>query len=400
MAEFSTVVELYRYCGYPEYDGRSFSATVELNEKIQQLIASISSVESLGRFEDVEIDEEPIIPEAISAASGKSVNFIFITARNNAERFYTTLTNFISTNSLKRGIPPQNYYICEMDYFSSDPVKAPPILIIEKLCSIIVSLSDLAHFHDTKTSSDNYRLVFVKNSDSKSSSVVLETSFSEELITKDINNSVLLELTNPSNHLTPHYSEKIGTFRNTLVEYSLEHDYGFVEIVRNWDEFISLYNNNLSTYMSGFSFHKARKEVANAETDSAEKTSKVISEISSKILAIPVSLVASLGLLKVSSKSEMLIIFSGIILTSLFSHFTLSNQRNQLERIDHAKNIVFKPLANSEKKYPTELKCDIDSALAELDKNYVKCQKTITKLMFISWFPTSVAAGIFISKLF
>lgn len=111
-------------------------------------------------------------------------------------------------------------------------------------------------------------------------------------------------------------------------------------------------------------------------------------------------LVASLGLLKVNSKSEMLIIFSGIILASLFGHFTLSNQRNQLERIDHAKNIVFKPLVNSEKKYPTELKCDIDSALTELSKNYVKCQKTITKLMFLSWLPTSVAAGIFISKLF
>jgi len=398
MAEFSTVVELYRYCGHPKFDGRSFSATVELNDKTRQLINDISASESLGRFEDVEIDGELVSPEAISSVSGKNVNFMFITARNNAERFYTTLANFISTNSLKKGITPQNYYICEMDYFSADPVKIQPIVVVEKLCSIIVSLSDLAHFHDTKTSSDNYRLVFVKNSDSKSSSIVLETSFSEELITKDIDNSVLLELTDPRNHSAPHYSEKIGTFRNTLVEYSLEYDYGFIEIIKNWDEFTSLYNNNLSTYMSGFSFHKARKEVATAETDFADKISKIISDLTSKILTIPVSLVASLGLFKVTSKSEMLIIFSGIILASLFSHFALSNQRDQLERINHAKNMVFKPLANNEKKYPTELKFDIDLALSELDKNYDKCQGTITTLMFLSWLPTSVAAGIFISK--
>lgn len=400
MSDFSTVVEFYRYCGQPQFDGRAFSATIGLDDKIRQLIYAISSLESLGRFEDVEIDGEPVKPEKIYSASGRIVDFTFITARNDAERFYSTLTSFISTNTLKKGIPPSNYYICEMDYFSSDPIKIQSILIVEKICSLIVSLSELAHFHDTKTSSDNYRLVFVKNSDSKSSSIVLETSLNEELIFKDVDNSVLLELTDPKNHSAPHYLEKVGTFRNTLVEYSLEYDYGFIDIVKNWDEFILLYNNNLSTYMSGFSFHKARKEVATAETDFAEKISKIISELTSKVLAIPVSLVASLGLFKVTSKSEMLIICSGIVLASLFSHFILSNQKDQLERIDHAKNMIFKPLASNEKKYPTELKHDIDLALRELNKNRDKCQKTINKFIFFSWLPTTVAAGIFISKLF
>ncbi|MXP48923.1 hypothetical protein FD733_04245 [Pantoea sp. Eser] len=129
--------------------------------------------------------------------------------------------------------------------------------------------------------------------------------------------------------------------------------------------------------MSGFSFHKAGKEVATAETNFAEKISKIISELTSKILAIPVSLVAFLGLFKVNSKSEMLIILSRIILAFLFSHFTLSNQRDQLERINNAKNIVFKPLTSNQKKYPAALKLDIDTALNEQVRTMINVRKPL-----------------------
>lgn len=107
MANFSTVVELYRLSSKPSFDGRSFSATVELNTNILNLVNSlVATRNAYGCFEDIEIngnlvDEDEL--NTITIAAGNILSYTFIPPKNGAERFYDTVVDFLSINSLKKG---------------------------------------------------------------------------------------------------------------------------------------------------------------------------------------------------------------------------------------------------------------------------------------------------------
>ncbi|EAW9078576.1 hypothetical protein AABH71_002113 [Salmonella enterica] len=404
MNDFSTVIDLYRASSKPLFDGRSFSATVPLDVNIKHLIQSLSlSNQACGYVQEVEIDGESIEDDELKKILnyvGNSISYTVITPKNGAERFYKTLDDFLSANTLKKGRIPKHYYIVSEDFYSLDSVKPHAIKKIEIICSIIISLSEIAHFHDTKSESINYRLVFVKNSDAKSISVVLETCLTSKMLSIEcIDNAVLKSLITNDTSAIPHYAEKIGIFRNTIVEYVIDNKCSFEDLICNWHDFLKLFENNLSTYMSGFSFHKARKAVAMAETDFAEKISKLITDLTSKILSIPVTIVASISILKLESIYEVGLILSGVILTSCILYMVLLNQNNQLLHINHAKNIAFKPFIANNTNYPEELNDEIKTALKELSISYIKCQKTINFFMFLSWVPSLVAMIIFALKL-
>lgn len=404
MGDFSTVVELYRITPERNFDGRSFSTTVDFSNQVKNIISDlILCSPKLGQFEDIQIDGDYIDFDEddfdITQASGRIVTFTFIPARNAAERFYKEKSDFLGINKLKKGEVPDQFYIASIDFYSYD--KERPVFIgqVDKICSIIKYLSEIAHYHDTRSESDNYRLVFVKNSDAKSTSIVLETIFTENMLGTGCNDNIIKSLVSDDTSTIPHYAEKIGTFRNTLVEFVDEHDYSFELLIKNWGEFLHLFENNLSTYMSGFSFHKARKEVATAEAEFAEKISKITSELTGKVLSIPISLLASISLFKLSSTSEMLIVILGVILTSLVVYLILFNQEKQFLRICHAKDIAFKPFMAEATKYPEDLKKDVDDAIEQLDLNQATCYKSIRFFMLLSWVPTSIAIAILLMKL-
>ncbi|BBO61767.1 hypothetical protein [Serratia marcescens] len=403
MANFSTVVELYRLSSKPSFDGRSFSATVELNTNILNLVNSlVATRNAYGCFEDIEIngnlvDEDEL--NTITIAAGNILSYTFIPPKNGAERFYDTVVDFLSINSLKKGLIPENYYIIDEDFYSRDTTKPFKIHRIEKLYSIISSLAEIAHFHDTKSESSNYRLVFVKNSDAKSTSIVLETCVTSAMLnSEDLDDAIIKSLLDKKSEGIPHHAEKTGIFRNTLVEFIVDNKYDFDNFICNWSDFLKLFENNLSTYMSGFSFHKARKEVATTEAEFAEKISKLVTDLTSKILSIPVSLLASIGIFKLASKYEISLVLLGVLLTSLLLFMVLLNQEKQLKHICHAKDIAFKPFISNLSSYPEELNKDINTALKELDISQVKCHNTIRLFMYLAWLPSSVAAGIFIAK--
>lgn len=405
MADFSTVVELYRLSSRPSFDGRCFSAIIPLDDNIINLIRSITNARgAFGRFEDIEINGETIDEDDLathSCSSGDKISFDFKTPKNGAERFYTTTEDFLSTNSLKKGIIPDDYYIVEYDFHSKENAKPPLIIKLEKLCSIISSLADIAHFHDTKSELTNYRLVFVKNSDATSSSIVLETCVLLSMLgVENLDNSVIVSLIDKSSSNIPHKAEKTGIFRNTLVEFVNENKYNFEQLILNWNGFLKLFESNLSTYMSGFSFHKARKEVATAEAEFAEKISKLVTDLTSKVLAIPITLLASISILKLTSKYEISLVLLGIIITSWILHLVLINQEKQLQHIWHAKEVAFKPFLSDKKTYPQELNNEINEALKELSFSQAKCQSTIRIFMYLAWLPSSIAAGISLSIFF
>ena len=268
---------------------------------------------------------------------------------------------------------------------------------------MITALSKLSHFHDIKENGNSnfYRLVFVLNSESKSSSAVIETVLNDKVLSYPkidcalINSLVSID---PSTDL--HYDEKINTFRNTLIEYINSADNDFSEIIKNWSLICNLYRNNLAVYMSAFSFQKARKEIAETEIDYADKISKIITDITNKALAIPISMIGSIAIYQLNSNIEIYITFTGLIITSIIMTLTLLSQKKQLTRITHAKDIVFSSIEDKIIDEQSDIKIRLTEAKCELKKNVKFSNLILDFLMSLSWVPVCIGTTGILFKIF
>jgi len=387
------VIKLYRASERPLFNGVSFSATIKFDDN-RELITSLFDYKStFGTFKDLEVDGNDIFSPEEIPDSGDEASYTFSINQGSAETFYTTKSDFVVINTLKKGEVPKNYYIVADDYTPLDSVKPDYINKIESICSLIKNLAKIAHFNDIKNDSNGsfFKLVFILHSESKSSSAVIETKLSEEVLNvNSLDTSIVDGLAKEDADKDIHYIEKLNTFRNTLIEYVNANSSDFTSLIMNWSKINALYINNLAIYMSAFSFHKSRKEVSEAELEYADKLSKVISELSTKALAIPISMVASIAIFQITSKPEMLIAFMGVFLTSLITSLLCTSQKKQLERIIHAKETLFSGIENRLKSEQSEIKIRLESAKSHLLRNEVFCRRVLDLTMTLSWMPTGI----------
>ncbi|TPG62580.1 hypothetical protein [Ewingella americana] len=402
MNSLKTVVDLYRLSAFPDYDGESFSASIDYTLQSQELIKVILSGNfSYGKFTELEVDDNEIETIDELPEEGQLLEFTFLVSQSSAKRFYLSAKEFIKVNTLMRGKVPDQYYLIDLDYFPDEQTKPEPVNKIEAICGLIKSLSKLSHFHDMKNNgnSDSYRLVFILHSESKSSSAVIETIFSEELLNYDridislINSLVAIK---PSSDL--HYDEKINTFRNTLIEYINSSEIKFCDVVKNWGLICQLYSNNLAVYMSAFSFQKARKEIAETEIEYADKISKITTEIANKALAIPISLIGSIAIYQLNGKVEIYITLFGLIFTSIIISLIIFSQKKQLNRVDHAKDIVFSSIEHGMHDDTSDLKNKLKEAKYGLKRNVKFCRRVLDFLIYLAWVPVYVGTLILLNK--
>lgn len=393
MADLNDVVTLYRKSGCPEFRGAFFSASLNFNENRELIESLFQENTGLGRFKDVEVDDIDIDDVNKLPKNGNNVVYTFSVNQGSAERFYARRVDFIIINTLKRGEIPKNYYIAEDNYCPIDDFKPDFILKIEKICKLIKNLAKLAHFNDIKLEGNEsfYKLVFILNSESKSSTAVVEINIDESILDVDnLDTSIIDALAQSGAEKDIHYIEKLNTFRNTFIEYVNSSSRNFFQIIQGWEDLNNLYVNNLAIYMSAFSFHKSRKEVSEAELEYAEKISKVVSELTTKALAIPVSIAASIATFQLTSKSEAIIALIGLFLTSLITSLMCASQIKQLQRIAHAKNTLFDGIEKRLLSEQSEIKSRLSSAKTHLRDNEVFCLRVLEFSLIISWVPTII----------
>lgn len=394
MSHLKLVVDLFRASNSPIFDGVRIVATVNYTSETNDIIKKMYCADfSGGTFHEVVIDGIEIYDVDELPESWGILHYSFNVARRSADRFYQTKYEFITINSLKKGVMPDQFYIVDDNYYSLDENKPNYIIKIEKICLLISYLSIIAHFHDIKSdqSVSFYRLVFVLHSESKSSTAVIETNLSEDMLDEsDLNIDLIATLSKSDATRDNHYLEKLNTFRNTLIEFIANSNGTFSYIVKNWEEINLLYSNNLAVYMSAFSFHKTRKEVADAEIDYAEKISKVVTEITNKALAIPVSLVAAISVFQLSDIIITWIALGGVFLTSIVTALVASSQKRQLSHIIHAKNTLFSTMMNRLTSEQNDLKIKLDEAILGLRRNEIFCIRILDLISCLSWMPTCV----------
>lgn len=409
MSDLFKIVQLFRASTNVEFDGACITGTVVYSKTVENILKNILKGHfSAGRLRELEIDQVNIDYEEDFPATWKTCSYNFIVNQSDSSKFYSNSSDFVHASCLSKGCFPEDYFIVDDNFYSQEENKPSFILTLEKILSLICSLAKIAHYHDIKHEGGHsfYRLVFIMDSESKSTSAVLETSLENDILNvKSINSQLINGLVSINPLADAHYEEKINTFRNTLIEYITSTKPTFTQLVKDLESINKLYANNLAVYMSAFSFHKARKEIADAEIDFAEKISKTLLDLSNKVLAIPISLVGSVALFKLIETGEILVALIGIILTSMIMHLIIISQQKQFDRVIHARDVVFssllKKIESEDKELlkTSDLEVRIEEAKSHLKDNESFCRDVLFFLLSASWVPTCIGTLIVLYKL-
>lgn len=405
-------VSFYRQNGKPAFSkDMQVEMTCVCNEEnlamIQEIIRSGIEVDEII-FEDEDVEFEDLSP------SNGTIDIHLVIPTNGIFHIYSSLEDMLKkAKSLSSGELLKEFYIINDDYYSNDVGKVPlEYQNLQNICIIINGLGDLAHYHDSKESKGvSSRFIFIDESELITSKpIVIQPQIDIKMLKQPILDISLIEsfstfLSNESPNTVNSGIEK-GFFRVSIIEFLGEMKHFsqiemFSHLIMKWCDFLNMYQRNLDTYVSGFAFHKARKEVATAEFSIADQYSKVIGDIAGKLFGLPVSFVAVLALFNkdITCVVEFVILLALITASWLMSKLVL-NQREQLYRINHAKGISFDALEGGKASYPIDLQVKLTEAVDALNNSYVSLDKLLGRLYIVVWLPVLIALLFLVHKYF
>ncbi|MBC3504435.1 hypothetical protein HU761_23930 [Pseudomonas sp. SWRI59] len=401
MADVLEFVRIYRLFGCPSLKtGNSFcfQSSVYRDELADAVLRLAES--KTGRFDELLIDGEEAKPQDLALAkSWSTIELSYVIDASGAVPVFKNIEQLMarSKSYVRQSLPP-HFYLLEDDILSSDTPTHPQVKSLQDICRLIVCLADLAHFHDEKDSSDEYKLVFVADDLGKGErAVTLYPYLDASLLSCELGVTLIDSLQSSNMDVNPHLVKERAIFRASLIEHLVGCHDGkerFKFLVANWRAFIELYENNLSTYLSGFSFHKVKQEIATTQITIADQMSKVVGDISGKILSVPISLVAVIAIVKAESALESTILVAGLTITSALLAETLSAQRLQYDRISHSRGMMFSDHFSVSRQYPADLRKCLDDAVSALNDNERKLKRSLLTLRVVCWVPAVAATAL------
>lgn len=159
--------------------------------------------------------------------------------------------------------------------------------------------------------------------------------------------------------------------------------------------------NNLQTYVSGFTFETRRREVADAQTRFAEHISRIIGDMTSKMLGVPLGVAVVFAMTQAKGLLGTLLLFVGAVLASCVIHFSVAHHVRQATSIRASKDLVFGALLQraSEPEFPEDLRVALDSAKKDIDSNMSALGETLNFYSWAAWLPTALGGVVLASKL-
>ncbi|NPT29647.1 hypothetical protein DDR56_03490 [Halomonas venusta] len=383
-----------------------FSGSVDFKEYGSVLLSTESS--GSGNFVSIVINGKDFHKASdIPSSSEGIVEFEVRPARKGSSTFHENIDDLLKQDpKIGQGEAPVNYYLLKEDYCDVLDGASEISEKLNNLCVLIEKLSQLAHYHDQKTHTNYLRLVFIKPEEvGVSQPLVIETKVDKEIL--DFAGSANIEhlvcLCDSSQSQDPHYHGRKGIFGNTITEFvqrRSENEKPFHYLVRNWNDFLTTYDKNFAVYTSGFAFHKAKREVAEAEVEISNKLSSVVSDITGKLLGIPISLAAVAAIPKSGSIVNSALIVLGVMLASFILSETVDNQKRRLKRVIHSKNMILNSIEGRKEVYPKDLRDNIDQIVDDLKKDEDRTDRLLRGFSLVSWLPFVLAMVVHIYFLF
>ena len=392
-----SIVKLFRKSGQPEISGKKFTGVVSFDQDNIDLIESIRNLQS-NSFEEIYVDGTEVFDSNQIPGSGNSIEFTLKLPSSDSKQFYESLEHLVEySHQISRGELPDDFYLIDQDYLHSEDDLLPKIEKLGRICKLIKGLSALAHYHEARCT-DHLKLIFLQPGDEEKPSpgvFEIETKITPELLEVEaLDISLVQSLSTSEPSVNPHYDSERGIFWVSLSEFIKEKNGSndsFTYLVINWKEFLTLYQKNLGTFLSGFAFHKAKKEIAEKEYAIAEQLSKVINDIIGKMLGIPISFAAILAITKSKNITECIIIVLGLLVAAIVLSGTVSNQQRQFERIKDSTELIIGSIEGKKDTYPEDLKNKIQKMTAALKNSQKKLSIILWTFRFFSWIPVFLA---------
>ena len=400
------VVSLYRALERPKIeDGCRFEASVEANNKIVDAIQRCRQLSSgCGRFEEILVNgvEQPYEQEIVF---GQQLKLCWLLSTSGKFPFYESYEHFLkSRTTVYKGDLPESYYIASEDSLVELGNSSAEANRLKSICTLITSLSEIAHYHDEKSSAETFRLVFVINDTTNNGyhPVVLDTKFSvDDIYGPELDLRALEEIVEASKNADSHAQEKASLFRLCLadvVESTPSDKAAFTYLLRNWSDLLKKYKQSFDVYISGFSFSKIRNDLAKAEVDIASSLSKALNDVTGKLFSIPVSFAAVLTMSKLESIEENIIFVFGALIFSLIISGLVRNQLLLKRNIDSSSGMIFSQFEQKKAEYPDELQNCLDTAKATIDRQSKLLGLTLHGGRVVGWLVSLLATWMFVDK--
>ena len=382
----TNVVQLYRMAGCPDMDGSTFSSQLDF-ATAQDLIERLRRQNNrYGSFSEVRVDQELITDDQTFPVSGNQVKFDFQVAIKGDARFYMDIEDLCKKiRSIGRGKFPEHFYLVGEDYQHGQDESMPEaVQNLKALAALVQSLAELSDHHYETTGSGAWTLLFLTNDQN----ATLETRISSSMIKSQspVMKALLDDLLSHQSGI--HQREKRLMFSATMCEV-LKGGVTFSQFIDRSEKLVELYQNNLKTYLSGFSFEQARREVAEAQTQFAEQLSKTVNDMTAKLLGLPVSMFAVFAILKTNRWQEQSLMLIAAFMASYVLYQMIHHQKKQLQQIATSKDLVFKTLEDRSHadNYPEDLKDAIQTAVCSLESNRRALGRTLNIYTLLAWLP-------------
>ena len=381
----SDAVMLYRRAGYPEWSHRDqlFRGELDYAESRDLLNRLRKQPVRNGRFDELEVDGLLVLDGEELPVTGVRATFAFSASTQGNARFFRNAAELAGHRPLGRGELPDRFYLIEEDYQHGED-ETPPAAVcnLVDLTRFITALAELAdHKYDTE-GTGAWTLVF-RTEDGLG---LLETKFGEELLNVKVPSAaweVVKGLRTGSDGI--HQKEKRWMFTVTMLEF-LKHGMPFHEFVERGAQWAEAYENDLQTYLSGFSFEDMKRKIAEEHARFTEQISTILGGITIKVLSLPLSVVVTMFL---KTQAESLPWWFPILLLMMvaFAIYRLvGHYQRVVPRVEQNIEMVFgKMKARDSVVHPEELDNSVKEVVESLQHETGKLRTTLRIYSIAAW---------------
>lgn len=377
-------VMLYHRAGCPEWSNRQFRGELDYAESRELLDRLHKQPEKDGRLNELKVDGQQVLGREELPATGERATFAFNTSLQDGVRFFRSVAELAGDyRPLGRGKFPDRFYLVEEDYQHGETETSPDTVqnLIE-LTRFAAALAELAdHKYDTE-GTRAWTLVFR----TKDGLGLLETRFGKELLgvkVPSVAREVVEGLRSGSDGT--HQKEKRWMFRATMCEF-LKDGVSFREFVECGVKWADAYENDLQTYLSGFSFEEVRRKIAEEHARFAEQVSTILGSITVKVLSLPLSVAAAM-ILKTQAAGlpwwfpVLLLTAVGGIIARLVGHY-----QRVVPRVEQNIDMVFGKMKTRDPVvHPKELDNNVKEVVESLQNEIGKLRTTLRIYWLAAW---------------
>ncbi len=265
----------------------------------------------------------------------------------NPKKYFDNINHLVANfTPLQKGNLPSHFYLIDEDYYYPDDAERREVKNLKQVCDFINFLEKVLP-HTEGRMDDHPSLKFVVFSKDlyntkKSNKITFSSKFDYDLLPEEIENLSFLEELGAENDL--HTYERITIFQNSLVELLTlaPQNQEFNYVLENLDKLESIYKNNYAIYINDFHLEEFKKDVISSYTAFSTEIDNKISDLVSKMFAVPAVSTAMLFLRTTQANNASsnnadysFLIYATIIVTLVLSGLHLKWVLNSLCMIEN-----------------------------------------------------------------